>query len=128
MPPIRTSPAAFPTEYQRRHASLMEMDRLQAGFTGHPRGRVALALLTASHYRRMATAHSATAGDRRFWLRLAFSAATRAREDRTKSQPAQARFHAAIVSVADDCVAMTDALRAPPAPQFLSREMEKIDG
>ena len=96
----------FPTEYQRRHASLMQMERMREGYTGHPRGRIAHALLTAAHYRGMALAPSNDAGARKFWLGLAWAALGRARDDRTITQPAEARM----LRAADACVERTDAL------------------
>lgn len=78
------------TEYQRRHASQMEQERRMEGYTGHPRGRIAHALLTAWHYRTKAAACEGK--ERRFWAELSRSALTRARDDRTKTQPAEARM------------------------------------
>lgn len=121
----------FPTEYQRRHFGHMEMQRRAEMFTGHPMGRIAVALAVAWQYRHRAMAPMAGAGDRKFWLGLARSAVSRAREDRTVTQPAQARFRTAITTVANDCADKTATMVTDMrlfADATTGRMLEEADG
>lgn len=115
--------SAFPTEYQRRHSSAMEMEaRYALGTGGSPRGRIAAALNTAWHYRSMALAPSNSAGDRKFWLEAARSAVSRAREDRTRYQPALERM----LRAANSLPAAVEALWATPYDKLMAKTKERV--